>query len=252
MILNNMEYLYLRTIDSTNNELKNLLKQDQIPEFFAVRTSYQTAGRGQTGNTWESQDSKNLLFSFFIQPEEIAVDKQFVISEMISLAIVESIRKITRKNFNPQLLKIKWPNDIYYGDQKLGGILIENSLKGNKIMTSVIGCGINVNQKIFTSDAPNPVSISNITGLPTRKVLLMDNIISIFKDIYFNSSENKIHQQYLENLYRLQEWHQFRNEAGEFTAKIIEVKSDGALVLETKSAEIRNYYFKEIEFVINP
>jgi len=245
-------YIFLEETDSTNNYLKNMLKHDFVHDFFCIRTAYQSAGRGQIGNIWESENNRNLLFSFVIRPENIAIDKQFIISQMISMAISESILKLIRRNFNPQLLKIKWPNDIYYGDKKLGGILIENSLKGSKIMSSVIGVGINVNQEVFTSDAPNPVSLRNITGNATRIMALMQNVINILKDILEQKTAEEINQYYLRNLYRYNEWHQYRADDKVFTARISDVKTDGALVLEIETGEIRHYYFKEVEFLIYP
>jgi BirA family biotin operon repressor/biotin-[acetyl-CoA-carboxylase] ligase len=230
--------------------MKLMLRQHELPEFTVIRTSFQTGGKGQGENKWESQKSKNLLFSILLRPEHIPVEEQFTLSQMISLAIIEVLISYTSKKTEPQKFKIKWPNDIYFEDKKLGGILIENSLMKGKMATSIIGIGLNINQQKFISDAPNPVSLSEIMGKPCRKVNMLNFIFEKLQEIYQQNDAAAIQRQYISHLYRFDEWHDYQ--AGEeiFRAKITGVMPDGKLMLELVSGEMRGYYFKEVGFVV--
>lgn len=115
----------------------------------------QTAGRGQRGNSWESEPGKNLTFSLMIRPSAIRPAEAFVMSMAVSVGIVQALRRLSGLD-----VLLKWPNDVYVGDFKLAGILIENSFGSGCISHSVVGIGLNVNQKCFLSDAPNPVSLA--------------------------------------------------------------------------------------------
>ena len=142
-------------------------REKSLPEGLVIYTDFQSAGKGQPGNAWESSKGMNLLFSVMLHPIQVHMDELFLISQLVSVAIKNALDEYTTN------ITIKWPNDIYWNDKKLAGILIENSLQGNKIMSVVIGIGLNVNQKLFLSNAPNPVSLFLITGKrQNRKQLL--------------------------------------------------------------------------------
>ena len=134
---------YIKETDSTNNLIRKMMQDENLPEGFLVYTDFQTAGKGQPGNTWESEAGKNLLFSIVLYPHEIPIHEQFVLSEIASLSIKNILAKYTDG------ISVKWPNDIYWNDRKIAGILIENSLKKNEINYSIIGIGLNINQTIF-------------------------------------------------------------------------------------------------------
>ena len=127
----------------------------ELPHATVVSTYNQTAGRGQRGNSWESEPHKNLTFSVLLKPQHIIAREQFYISEIVSVAIVNTLRKY----IIDQPIAIKWPNDIYVNDDKICGILIENTLSGYSISQSIAGIGININQQTFLSNAPNPISL---------------------------------------------------------------------------------------------
>ena len=148
------EIVHITETDSTNQWVKS--HRGDHP--FCVMADYQTAGRGCGTNRWESERGKNLLFSLLLHPKQIPASKQFHISMAISLSIIEALGQHVAD------LSIKWPNDIYWRNGKIAGILIENTLKGNIIKDSIIGVGLNVNQRHFISDAPNPVSMRQILG----------------------------------------------------------------------------------------
>lgn len=229
------DIVHVEETDSTNRWLKACADTgcDMV-----VWTDYQTAGRGCGTNTWESERGKNLLFSILLHPKAVEAASQFRISMAISLAITRTIAKATTGG-----VSIKWPNDIYWHDRKLGGILIENSLTGRFIRQSIIGVGLNVNQTVFVSDAPNPVSLRQITGCEyDREQLLRELLESFTLDI--------VADDYRTCLYRRSGFHAYCDGNGEFEAEMVTVEDDGHLVLRDHSGRLRRYAFKEVQFIL--
>ena len=232
----NFRFTHIDETDSTNR----WLKEHGGKEDMVVWTDYQTAGRGCGTNTWESERGKNLLFSVLIHPTDIVVNRQFHISMAISLAICEALGQHIGD------LSIKWPNDIYWRNGKIGGILIENTLQGMTIKESIIGVGLNVNQRVFKSDAPNPVSLWQICEHETDCEQLLHDILRCFKKYYVQD----VRKQYRSMLYRRQGFHPYTDQNGVFMAAIHDVEDDGHLVLRDESGNDRRYAFKEVQFVI--
>lgn len=171
--------IHINETNSTNNYLQSLCSEQKVEELTVVVADFQTSGRGQRGNSWESAPGKNLLFSTVIFPEFLEARRQFLISQVISLAIKEELDTYTSD------ISIKWPNDIYWKEKKICGMLIENDLMGRNINQSIAGIGININQEIFHSSAPNPVSLLQITGeehdlFKTLKNIMLKNSSLIF------------------------------------------------------------------------
>ena len=164
----------LKIIDSTSAELRRRMSAEELPHGYCISADFQTAGHGQATNHWESEDGKNLLFSLLLRPSVIPASEQFIITEIVTLAIINALQDYIR-----QRITIKWPNDIYVGDKKLCGILIENALCGPVIDTCIVGIGININQELFTSDAPNPISLKQLNGRDNDRE-------EIFEEIYQN------------------------------------------------------------------
>lgn len=237
---------YTASTASTNTFLHEMMRQDKLPEGFLLYTDFQTAGKGQPGNTWESENGKNLLFSMLLYPHSIKVYEQFILSEITGLAIRKVLEKYTDD------ICIKWPNDIYWKDKKIAGILIENSLFRDRIDTCIIGIGLNVNQEVFISNAPNPVSLRQITGNDINREILLMEIQAELLNIYQNYSPEFIHQEYLNNLYRRNGFHRYAETTANtvFDAEIEDVLPDGRLILRIQAGEIRTFYFKEIQFVL--
>ena len=237
---------YTASTASTNTFLQEMMRQDKLPEGFLLYTDFQTAGKGQPGNTWEIENEKNLLFSMLLYPYYIKVNEQFILSEITSLAIRKVLEKYTDD------ICIKWPNDIYWKDKKIAGILIENSLFRDRIDTCIIGIGLNVNQEVFISNAPNPVSLRQITGNDINREILLMEIQAELLNIYQNYSPEFIHQEYLNNLYRRNGFHRYAETTANtvFDAEIEDVLPDGRLILRIQAGEIRTFYFKEIQFVL--
>lgn len=243
-----MKYTLLQydTLDSTNRFLL-----DYTPkvgeEMTVVAADYQTGGRGQGGNSWESKSGKNLLFSILIHPLHIAPRRQFILSMTAALAQKNVLDTYTSD------ITLKWPNDVYWKDKKLGGTLIETRLTGNTISDCIIGTGINVNQDSFDSDAPNPVSLLNIIGHKTDRDELLKKILITFCDYYemtLRGDHETIIKRYHEALYRRTGFFRFADDKGCFEAEIIAVEDDGHIILHRTDDTLSRYAFKEVSFVI--
>lgn len=239
---------YFESLDSTNLKLKELAKDGTLPELSVVVTKDQTAGRGQPGNYWESEAGKNLTFSVLIQPDFLQVQQQFCITQLVTLALMDVLKPIYEK------VAIKWPNDIYADHYKLAGILIENNLKGNSISDSIIGIGLNLNQTLFKSNAPNPVSLCQLTNQPHPPEEMLKAFLSAFISRYIDwmaSGNNEaLKEAYLQHLYRRSGWHWYADKTGRFEACFADIKADGHLQLRTRTNEIRTYAFKEVSFIL--
>lgn len=236
----------LEETGSTNSYLKQLCISREVEAFTVVTTESQTAGRGQRGNFWESEPGKNLTFSLLIRPGFLPAGKQFLISQIISLSIKEELDCYERG------FSIKWPNDIYWNDCKICGILIENNLSGSQISESILGAGINLNQKHFKSSAPNPISLTQITGLEYDRKQFLTNVLRRLKSYYEelrNGHPENITANYHQSLYRKNGFHAYEDQEGKFKAEIIRTDPDGMLVLRDTESKIRNYAFKEVVFI---
>ena len=244
----NKKIIYLKEIDSTNNYANKLILSDTAEDGTVVLAQHQTGGKGQLGNSWESEAGKNLLMSIIWYPRFLPAGRQFLISKIISLAITDFLQNEIQNS------TIKWPNDIYVDNRKLAGILIENSVKGNHLFSTVIGIGMNVNQQEFESDAPNPVSLWQITG---KDYNISDLLEKLLKNLGYwyneleNGSINSIDETYFSRLYRKNEWSLFAEPGKQiFEAQITGIGKFGQLQLQLRDETIHEYMFKEIEFVL--
>lgn len=247
--LESVQIITLKEVDSTNNFLKSLPKEEIERDFVVAVTENQTAGRGQRGNTWESEPQKNLIFSIMMRPTFLEARNQFLLSQAMALSIKETLDNYV-KSPHPC---IKWPNDIYWNKKKLCGILIENDLIGKYMEKCIIGVGINLNQEQFHSDAPNPVSVWQITGMTSEPLTIMRKILQRFITYYENIRRENIHDMvdhYHKALFRRVGYHKFRQNGIEFDARIRQVEPDGHLVLEDTDGHKKRYAFKEVEYVL--
>ncbi|MBO4871537.1 MAG: biotin--[acetyl-CoA-carboxylase] ligase [Muribaculaceae bacterium] len=242
-------YILLRETASTNTYLARMA--EMLPTGTVIYTHKQTAGRGQKGNSWEAEPGKNLTFSMLLKQLDVPVRSQFLISEAVSLAIVDVVKQWVDN------VRVKWPNDIYCGDRKLCGILIENSLDNAGIAHTVIGVGLNVNQTEFVSDAPNPVSLAQLAQREFDLEQVLHQVCEAIErlcDFGDDSQRKLLHERYARALYRNDgDVHTFALPDGtQFAATIQSVEPDGMLVLRHEADGMpRSYAFKQVKHVIN-
>ena len=236
--------IHINECDSTNAYLQRVVVESEAEEGTVISTSFQTKGRGQLTNVWEAEDGKNILCSILLRPTKLPIKSQFLISQAISVAIVDVLNSYTDGFY------IKWPNDIYYKEDKIAGILIENTLTSAGIGTCVIGLGLNVNQKTFKSDAPNPISLFNIIGRETSVPELLQSILERFDKVYslVYSNVGLLRENYFTNLLFNGQVREYADENGIFLGKIVDVENDGHLIIKDMEGHKRRYAFKEIQF----
>ena len=250
--------MYIKQTYSTSTLLREQYTVD-LPHLYTIRTDFQTAGRGQAGNSWESEEGKNLLFSALLRYNNIRATEQWRLSMLVAVALWDVLAK-----YLPQKpLTIKWPNDIYFGEKKLVGILIENTLSGQYIGYSIVGIGLNINQTEWQSNAPNPISMKEITGKEYKAETLMNEWIHAMANWEIQPTE-AIQTAYLQHLYRREGWHTYVEREvsvaptaiarsgieGAFMAEIAGITPQGELILRTENNEEKTYHFKQIRFVI--
>ena len=237
--------IILETVDSTNAYLKKWMAREVLKEGTVVVARQQTAGRGQMGTSWESQPGKNLTFSMVLYPLFLPFAESFLISQLVALGIKDVLDGYTND------ITVKWPNDIYWQDKKLAGILVENAVQGDKFQSAVAGIGLNVNQEKFYSNAPNPVSLKQITGTTVELEDLLPQLISSILHYYDLIREEEkrlvVRQLYLQSLYRKNGYHQYSDAIGDFNARIFDVEKNGHITLEDEAGNLRRYGFKEIQ-----
>ena len=235
---------HINQCDSTNAYLQRELLNVSLAEGTVISTSFQTKGRGQLTNVWEAEEGKNILCSILLRPTELPIKSQFLISQAISVAIVDVLNSYLDGFF------IKWPNDIYYKEDKIAGILIENTLSSKGIDSCIIGLGLNVNQQTFTSNAPNPISLFNIIGRETSVPELLQSILERFSKVYELAYTNValLRENYFNNLLFNGQMRKYSDDGGDFIGKIMDVENDGHLIIQDIEGERRRYAFKEVAF----
>ena len=229
--------MYIKATNSTNSLMKEMLAKGEWPqgEHF-LYAGYQTAGRGQTGNSWESEEGKNLLCSILLPPNK----NLYFLNIAVSVALIRLL---------DEQLTIKWPNDIYWKDKKLAGILLENAIIGSEVKYAIAGIGLNVNQTKFVSNAPNPVSLKQITGKEYDMDQLMKDLFEAVNTV-LNEPEDVIWSEYKAHLFRREGYWPFENQSGVFEAHIEDVLSTGEIVLSDKNGQVHQYGFKQIKYIL--
>jgi BirA family biotin operon repressor/biotin-[acetyl-CoA-carboxylase] ligase len=239
---------YLPTCHSTNDFAVQIIQSENtVFEGTVIITDNQTAGRGQRGNAWEASAGENLTFSLVLKPNFLKASDQFQLNVAISLGVLDFLSEFIDGD-----LSVKWSNDIYYQDKKMGGILIENSLQGYQIGHSIIGIGLNINQTDFGN--LRATSLRNITQNPL-KYDLSDTLKKLLENLEINylkikNNEYKLlKNKYLANLFRFREYHYFKSNNQQFLGKIIGIDETGKLGIET-DGNVIYFDFKEVQFVI--
>ena len=231
-------------LTSTNDEAFD----PRYGEGDVILAERQTLGRGQRGHKWIGGEGENLMFTAVFEPKFLAPIRQFMLSEAVALALVDAMREWGIE------AKIKWTNDIYVGDRKLVGILIEHRLSEGRVNRSIVGIGLNVNQMEFDSSLPNPISMAQAVGRKLDREEVLALLLERLQRRYAQLREGDIEalqEEYCRRLYRLDEEHWFALPDGSrFRGTIRGVKPSGALLVEDESGNTGSYLFKEIEFVL--
>ena len=241
-----MKFLNLEETLSTNSYAS--ARAAELEDWTVVSARRQTAGRGQRGNGWEAEEGKNLTFSVFFRPENFRARDQFALSEAVALAVVETLAGEGVE------ARIKWPNDIYVGDRKICGILIEHAVMGMNVSSTVAGVGLNVNQARFLSDAPNPVSLIQLTGRESDLTGMLERLAELIRRnceaAYTEEGRRELHRRFIDRLWRGDgRLHPFRLPDGtRFEARIADIEPAGFLLLETADGEMKRFAFKEVIF----
>lgn len=239
------EIIRFSSVESTNESARQLITQKRLVEGAVILADEQTRGKGHGSNTWESEKGRNLTFSLILQPTFVEITGQFVISKAISLGIKDFLTLYTSN------VTVKWPNDIYVGDKKIAGILIENSIINNRIEYCIAGIGFNINQKEFLSDAPNPVSLAQITGLEVNLDEALELLLGFIETRYEQlkkGEQQAIDREYLAHLYRINEPHEFITKGRKFKGMITGVDKIGRLLIETGPEDVLMFDFNEVSY----
>lgn len=232
---------------STNIYAKKLLSKNEPIEGTVIITDKQSKGKGQIGNLWQSEYYKNLTFSIILKPKFLLIEQQFLLSKIISLACVDVLNEYKKDSFY-----IKWPNDIYYKNKKIGGILIENIISANHIKNSVVGIGLNINQNIFEG-LNDAISLKNIMLRDFKLENVLQKILVVIDKYYFDlrtSKINKINIKYLQKMLGLNQEREFilTETNNKFIATVKGVNEVGQLHLKVETKDVF-YNFKEIRWI---
>lgn len=242
-----MNVVELEETTSTNTEAKQLIENEKPMEGTVVIAKKQTKGKGQLGNTWVSEAGKNLTCSYILYPVFLGADKHFYLNMVASLAVKEVCEAILEDE-----VKVKWPNDVYYGNKKIAGILIENSISGATVITSVVGIGINVNQTEFDEALPNPGSLKMFTQTDIDLNAMLQNLNIYLEKYYLQLRQQHHHflqRAYTEALFRYNQTAYFKRGEQTFKGEIAGIARDGKLIIHSSGKELR-FNMQEVQFVI--
>ena len=240
--------LHFPELASTNQYAVEQLAKTKPSEGTVVTTDYQSAGRGQIGSSWQAEPGQNIHLSVLFYPHWLAARRQFSFSQAMALAVADTISLCTN-----QQAQVKWPNDVYMGDRKLAGILIQNSLQGGHMQWSVVGIGINVNQRNFSSDLRNPSSLSLVTGESFALADVQQSLYAHLEQRYLQLKRGDVQLQadYLKQLYRINEKADYRDVVSDtlFKGQIEGVSDQGKLLIRDEDGTLRSFGLKEVHFL---
>ena len=243
---------FIETTHSTNVTLREkalsyLQDWDKESYFYGIYTHEQTEGKGLGNNRWLSQSGQNILISFLFQPP-ITIQNQFYFNQYFAIAIRDFLSKFIE---NPI---IKWPNDIYVGNKKIAGILIEHSIQGDTLKYSIAGVGININQTFFEPEIPNPTSLSILTGKMFDISELIDQLVDSLNDQYqliMNLNFKKLEEEYLTHLFQYQTTARYMIQEQEMIGSIVGLSPIGQLLIQSATGELYTCNYKEVKFLLS-
>jgi BirA family biotin operon repressor/biotin-[acetyl-CoA-carboxylase] ligase len=245
MLFQGADIIQLDTVDSTNNYAANLLKLSTVAEGTVITALEQTQGRGQRGAGWTSNAGENLLCSVILYPKSIRPDEQFNLLQTVALAVHEVVEELTQSETH-----IKWPNDIIVKDKKIAGILIETNIAANHLQNAIVGVGLNLNQTSF--DAPNGISVSNVTGAyhDMKEVALsLQKVLAKYYARLLYGKAHELKKEYTERLYNLHTSREYVYRGEKMAAIVRGVDERGRLLLEREDTTILYCDLKEVQLV---
>jgi BirA family transcriptional regulator, biotin operon repressor / biotin---[acetyl-CoA-carboxylase] ligase len=238
-------HVFVPTCHSTNDLAQEIIQINENFHGTVILADFQTGGRGQKGNAWESDSGKNLIFSVALDTSFLLATEQFYISMAMSLAVEATLRA-----FDIEDIKIKWPNDVFLKNKKTGGMLIENKLRGEYLRSSVVGIGLNVFQNEFSNKFATSLTLNSLSSKLSLKALTENLCEQIEK--YFEYLQNKdfsfLHSQYLKTIFKMGQEHDFQVLDQIFSAQIFTIETEGKLVLK-KESEFLKFEIKEIKYL---
>jgi BirA family biotin operon repressor/biotin-[acetyl-CoA-carboxylase] ligase len=240
----------LKEVDSTNSYLMDWLSWEKPEEGTVIIAGYQSAGRGTDGSIWESEPGRNLTFSFVLYPSFLAPEAQFYLNKVISLGLIDLVSEVLPERDD---IRIKWPNDIYIGNDKVAGTLIQNGVKGSDFEFSVIGIGLNINQVLFSDRTANPVSLQTVSHIAFDLEDLLRRTLSKLEyryDQLIRGGQKEIDNDYLDRLFRIHQLAGYIYKGKSIQARITGVNRYGQLTLEIPGEKIIECDLKEIRFEI--
>ena len=238
-------WLKFDQISSTNEWLMEQHSVQKLTEGTVVFALHQTNGKGQRGSVWSAADAKSLTFSVLFKPSFLSIPKAFDLSVCIALAIHDCLNEL-RPGFH-----IKWPNDIYFKDKKIAGVLIENQMSKSAYQNAVVGVGLNVNQDKF-EDLPKAISLKQILGIEFPLAKVLERLCETLEARYLQLRADKyasLKSDYLSQLYWFNETHFFKIKNELIQARIVDVLRNGRLQVKLADGKLRDLDIKEIEFV---
>jgi len=230
--LTDFNIIFRQSLDSTNALAKEISITDKSNQAILIYTNFQTKGKGQKNNLWHSKKSKNVLMSLSFKPKNVLASEQFFISKALCVSIIKVLSDFVDR---PELFMVKWPNDIYWKDKKLGGILVENTIMGNIIENSVCGLGLNINQQYFPENLPNPISLINICSNKSDIKSLVEKVAIEFMNNMTELDLENIDKSYYSKLYLKDIEREYFINGNRMLLRIIDVDKFGRLILLDKS-----------------
>jgi len=248
--------LELDRVDSTNGYANRLFSGEGLEEGTVIWAHEQYAGRGQQFHQWISEPGRNLTFTVVLKPGFLKPDQQFQLNKAVSLAVLDFIRNSLADSATPistQEISIKWPNDIYIGNEKVGGILIEHKIMGISIESSLAGIGININQAQFSSELPNPVSLIQILGTEINLKSALANICKRL-DVRYKTLRTKgsglLDRDYSGALLGFGQWRNFTCNGEILEGKVGGVDDLGRLLMEIRNGKVMCFNHGEVEYLL--
>ena len=238
--------LHFTQVDSTNSEAKRIIDAKEDIEGTIITADVQTQGRGQQSKTWHSDVGQNIMLSTILHPDFLAIKDQFALNAFVSIAVAKVVERYTES------VHVKWPNDVYVGDAKICGILIQNFIQGKKISKSIIGIGLNVHQKSWPESVPNATSLSLLSEDDVNIAKIQNELLVELNRYYYllRNHLSALNQQYQNYLYRRNKLAKYQLGESEIIATILGTNNLGELKVMMEDQSIRTFQHGEINFII--